>query len=269
MNKTIQNKYEKLLEIINKYQKPLLALSGGLDSSFLSYAIKNSGANGQTITIKSPFFPNAEIERAQNIAKQFGLPNHLIDLGSLHLKILKNNHIHRCYYCKRENFGKIIEYANSNDFDVVFDGTIHDDSFVYRPGMKAIKEHGVVSPLQMAELSKMEIRELCREFNLDFAELPSFSCFATRFPYNEELTLEKVKRVNQAEKFMHGLGFIQFRVRSHNNIARIEIDLENINKFVEPNFMKIITKKFKQLGFDYVTLDLEGFRSGSMDENIT
>ncbi len=264
----IFKKYQRLLKFIQNYRKPLLALSGGLDSSFLAYSIKESGVNGESITLKSPFFPDSEILRAINIAKNTGLNNFLIDIGKKHLQLIETNPTDRCYVCKKENFTTISKYARENNFDVVFDGTTFDDSFSYRPGLKAIEELGIKSPIKEAQISKNEIRQLCRSFNLSFAELPSFSCFATRFPYYEKLTSKKIEQVKKAELFFHQQGFKKIRVRSHNNLARIEIDLPDMKKFNDPKLQKVIIKKLKNLGFDYITLDLEGFRSGSMDVGV-
>lgn len=258
-------KYSDLLNIINGYGKPLLALSGGLDSSFLAFAIKDAGVDGTVVTVKSSLFPESERIHAIHISEQLGLDYSIIDLTDRHLEWVKDNPENRCYLCKKAIFSHIRVHAGDMGADIVLDGTTYDDSFSYRPGMRALEELGIISPIKESGITKAEIRMLCRYFNLEFADLPSFSCFATRFPYREILTEGKIERVSRAESFLKALGFVGIRVRSHDNLARIEINLSEIHKFYDSEIMNAIAGKLKILGFDYVTLDLEGFRSGSMD----
>jgi uncharacterized protein len=258
------NKYQNLIEIINRYKKPLIALSGGLDSLFLSYAVSKSASKGCTITLVSDLFSNSEIERAANFSDKFQLRNIKFDIGEKHLKVVANNPKLRCYDCKKLLFSSVKDYAIEYDFDVIFDGTTFDDLDKYRPGLKAKDELGVVSPLALAEITKSELRKLAEHFDLEFAQLPSFSCFATRFPYNAKITKEKVLRVAKAEEFLRKHGFNQVRVRDHNDIARIEVYSADLAKFLGETRAEI-SQFLKSLGFKYVTLDLDGFISGSMD----
>ena len=262
-------KFDALLACIQHYKKPLLALSGGFDSSFLSYALSKSSVTAETITIISDLFPDSEINRAKEISNKFGIKHSLLDLSELHLKTIKNNQFDRCYTCKKAIFTEIKEFALKNGFDAVFDGTTYDDQFKYRPGIKAKDELGVISPIAITKISKDELREMCRQFKLDFAELPSFSCFATRFPYNDILTIEKINAVAKAEEFLKKKGFHLVRVRYHHEIARIELDKKDIKKLLTPDLSEEIVDKLKELGFEYVTLDLDGFESGSMDKKIS
>lgn len=261
-------KFNALVSYLKRYKKPLLALSGGLDSSFLAFALSKTNTLAETITLQSSLFPKSELRRASRISHTFDLPHTFIDIENLHLKTIQENPEDRCYICKKVLFEKINSFAKENGFDVVLDGTTYDDQFGYRPGLKAKTELGVVSPIAVMKIRKSEIREICREHRLDFADLPSFSCFATRFPYHTLITAEKIKRVAQAEEFIKEKGFIQVRVRSHGTIARIEVNSEEFSKFLSPALHLAIVDKLTQLGFTYITLDLAGFKSGSMDKNI-
>lgn len=258
-------KFDQLIRIIQRYKKPLLALSGGLDSSFMTFAMHKSAVNAETITLVSDLFPDSEINRAKQISNRFKIKHTLLDLSDLHLDTIRQNPQNRCYICKKTLFKTIISYATNNGFDAVFDGTTYDDQFQYRPGIKAKDELGVISPIAEAQISKEEIRQISRHFNLEFAELPSFSCFATRFPYDETLTRDKIRAVASAEEFFKEKGFQQVRVRSHQGIARIEVNKADFKNILESDLNHIIVETLMQLGFDYVTLDLAGFRSGSMD----
>jgi uncharacterized protein len=265
---TLIQKFNKLIKIIDRYEKPLLALSGGLDSSFLAFALSRSNTTPYSITITSDFFPATEITRAREISQTYKLRHQTLDMSQRHLNIIASNPLDRCYICKKALFGELSEVLKHNGNDVLFDGTTYDDLNKHRPGLKAKEELGVVSPLALAEITKSELREIARMFKLDFAELPSFSCFATRFPYNSQITKKKVKAVCSAEELIKNLGFKQVRVRYHDNIARVEVSKADIPKLIaEDNYIQI-TNKLKTLGFEYITLDLEGFRSGSMDIKV-
>jgi len=262
----ISKKLDNLIAEIKKYKRPLLALSGGLDSSFLTFAIYKSGVDAATITIKSSLFPDSELNRACSISKEYNLPNIILDLTYSHLSKIQNNPHDRCYICKKMLFSKIKDYAENNDFDVVFDGTTYDDLDKYRPGIKAKDELNVVSPLVISKIAKDELRGISRFYELEFSELPSFSCFATRFPYNYNITVNQIKSVASAEKFIKECGFSQVRVRCHDDIARIELSIDELGKIIEKSNREKIVKKLDGLGFKYVTIDLQGFNSGSMDK---
>lgn len=263
MEKILSNKFHKLISIIGSYKKPLLALSGGLDSSFLTFALSKSSREGKTITAVSELFSDSEIARAKRISEQYGIENIVLNIYGKHIPYIKNNPKDRCYLCKKALFTKIDEYREEHGFDILLDGTTYDDLFKHRPGLKAKDQLGVVSPLAEAEISKDDLREIARHYDLEFADLPSFSCLATRFPYGENLTLDKVIAVEKGEQFLKEKGFSQYRVRSHNGIARIEVLPEDFSRLID--IKDEIVSTLKDLGFDYVTIDLEGFRSGSMD----
>jgi uncharacterized protein len=262
------NKYKRLLSILQEFDSPLLALSGGIDSSFLAFALKDSGLKGTIATVTSLLFTEKEGQRAKDLANEFGFSFYLIDIGREHLNLIKTNPVDRCYICKKKLFSDIITIMENTACDVVMDGTNFDDRLRYRPGMKALAELGVVSPLSEAQITKEEIRALSRYFHLRFADRPSSPCMATRFPYGETLTEEKIKRVEASEAFLSGLGFRRFRVRSHNSLARLEIDFSEIHALFDPLLMQTVREKLDHLGFEHVTLDMAGFSSGSMDKGV-
>lgn len=263
MDKLLEVKWKDLQSILARYSRPLLALSGGLDSSFLSFAIAESSIKGTTITIASELFSITETKRSQELSDKYGLTHIEIDFSGKHSVQFKENPVDRCYICKKALFTKIRDYAEAEGFDVLFDGTTYDDLTKHRPGLKAKDELGIVSPIAEARITKDELRKIARHFGLEFAELPSFSCLATRFPYGEELTLEKLSMVEKAERFFISKDFKQIRVRSHKGIARIEIFPKDFYRIIEDK--REVISYLKDLGFNYITLDLEGFRSGSMD----
>lgn len=263
MKKALEAKWQKLLKIIKKYPKPLLALSGGLDSSFLTFAISEAEVDATTATIVSELFSQTETKRAKNLSKNYNIHHLEISFSGKHHTYLKENPVDRCYTCKKILFMELKNYADKEDFTALFDGTTYDDLTKHRPGLKAKVELGVISPLAEAKICKEDLKDIARHFNLDFAELPSFSCLATRFPYGEKLNLNKLSSVEKAEKFLLDKGFEQIRVRSHNNIARIEVYPNDFEKIIE--LQNEVIAYLKDLGFTYITLDLEGFRSGSMD----
>jgi uncharacterized protein len=268
MEKELHQKYQKLQDIIRQMGSVVVAYSGGVDSTFLAFAcnavLKNKSL---AITAVSETYPQKEHEEALAFAKQLGLNHRIIHTSELSSEEFSRNPVNRCYYCKQELFKKLREIADKEDVPDVLDGTTLSDEGDYRPGRKAACELKVRSPLAEAGLTKKEVRELSQLLNVPSWDKPAYACLASRFPYGEEITVTKLKRVEEAEVLLHQLGFKVCRVRSHQNIARIEVETSQLTNLI--NQREPIVTKLQDLGFNYVTLDLEGYRSGSMNKNIT
>ena len=268
MNNILIDKYNKLIEIIRKTGRLAIAFSGGVDSSFLLYSACEAlgGDNVLAITVKSDIIPERELAQTKELCAQMGVRHEICNVDPFAVDGFKDNPVNRCYICKRNLFGKMIELANAYGIALVAEGSNKDDEGDYRPGLKAVEELGVISPLREAGLCKAEIRELSKEYGLATWDKPSFACLASRFAYGETITKEKLTAVNNAEQLLMDMGFRQFRVRLHGNIARIEVEPFEIERIVMEENREFIVTEFRKLGFDYVALDLTGYRTGSMNE---
>ena len=243
----------------------VIAYSGGVDSTFLiKVAYDVLGKNALAVTATSSTYPKRELQEAKRYAKAIGIPHIVIRSEELNIKKFTDNPTDRCYYCKRELFRKLRAIAHDHRFDNVLDGSNADDVFDYRPGGKARTELGVLSPLKEVGLTKQEIRDLSRTLHLRTSEKPSFACLASRFPYGVKITKERLKQVESAEEFLFSIGVRQCRVRFHEKIARIEVASKDFKRILT-HAPQIVTR-FKTLGFTYITLDLEGYRTGSLNE---
>ena len=260
----LEEKYEVLKNYIASLDSVACAFSSGVDSTLLlKVAHEVLGEKVIAVTAKSELFPEREFEES----KEFCEKNHIKQIIVTHgINILKDNPKNRCYLCKKELFTKILETARENNLSNVIEGSNLDDLGDYRPGLKAIQELKIKSPLRYAGFSKSEVRELSKKLNLKTFDKPSFACLASRFVYGETITLEKLKMLEKSEQLLFDLGFKQLRVRIHNNIARIEILPEDFTKIIQEDIRKKIYNSLKSFGFDYVTLDLMGYRTGSMNE---
>ncbi len=264
-----KEKLNNLRKILSEMGSILIAYSGGVDSTFLlKVAREELGDKVIAVTVKSEIHHLSEITDAKMTVQKFKVKHLFMDIDILSNKEFINNPPERCYICKKEIFSRISEMAKELNLRFVADGSNHDDLNDYRPGMKAIRELKIRSPLQEALLTKDDIRLLSKEMNLPTWNKPSNSCLATRIPYGDEITLEKLKRVKRAEGFIHNLGFEQVRVRYYNKLAKIEIREEDMLLLMREDLRKKIIDKLKQLGFIYVTLDLQGYRTGSMNEEL-
>lgn len=265
----IDNKLNKLKESIEAFGSVAVAYSGGVDSTFLlKIAHDVLGDKAIAITAKSSTYPEREFKEAKELAEKIGAKHIVIVSEELDIKGYSENPTNRCYYCKKELFTKINEIARENNINKVLDGSNLDDVGDYRPGMTAAKELGVVSPLKLAELTKNDIRELSKRFNLPTWNKPSFACLSSRVPYGSKITASKLKMIEKSEQFLLDLGFRQVRVRHHGDIARIEVAAEEREKIFSIELMDKISEKLKSIGFKYVTFDLAGYRTGSMNEVI-
>ncbi len=247
-----------------------VAFSGGVDSTFLlKVAHDELGAGVIAITAMSSTYPERELKEAIAFARATGVEHILIHSEELDIEGFSENPKNRCYYCKKELFGKIADIARSRGIAAIADGSNADDTNDFRPGMVAMREAGAVSPLMDAGLTKQEIRDISREMGLPTWDKPSFACLSSRVPYGERITTEKLSMIDRAETVLLGMGFRQVRVRHHGNIARIEVGPEERARLLQGDAMDRIDAELRAIGYAYVTLDLKGYRTGSMNEVIS
>ncbi len=263
-----REKYESLKEYINRLGCVTVAFSGGVDSSLLAQVCFNVlGSHSLAVTIVSPMLPQTELNDAYRVASQIGIRHILLEEKEIDAEVRKNP-TDRCYFCKKIKFQSIIEEAREQGMGQVVDGSNANDCSDYRPGTRAVKELRVQSPLQQVGLTKKEIRELSRMFHLPTSEKPAYACLASRIPYHEEITSEKLNRIEKAEIFLQSLGLHGARVRSHGPIARIELLPEERKKLFSTKLMDRISRELKSLGFLYVCMELEGYSMGSLNRQI-
>ena len=267
MNGDSKVKLEQLKNNLKQMKCVAIAFSGGVDSTFLTkVAYEVLGEKAIAVTATSSTYPKRELEEAKQYAKQIGIQHILINSEETEIDNFSKNPNNRCYYCKKELFSKIKQIAKENNLNYVLDGSNVDDTSDYRPGMKALEELGVVSPLRDVGFTKQEIKELSKDMQLDTWDKPAFACLASRFPYGVKITKSKLMQVEKAESFLFSLGIKQFRVRYHDETARIEVFKNDFQKVL--NHSEEITKYFKEIGFKYITLDMEGYRTGSLNEGL-
>lgn len=259
-----EEKEKKLAVLLEKCMPLAVAFSGGVDSTYLLHEAVKAGKEKVTALImKTPSVPERELDEAVTFCKSRGISFFVLPADPFSVAGFRENGRDRCYICKHFLFSALLEKAKEEGIPFVADGTNADDTKEFRPGLRALKELDIRSPLAEAGLTKKEIRELSEKEGLPTWNKPSFSCLATRFPYGEELTVEKLRRTEAAENLLAELGFTQRRVRVHGNLARIEVLPAEISLLLERRDM--ISARLEELGFLYTTVDLKGFRSGSMD----
>lgn len=260
-------KLERLLDWFRKKKKVLVSFSGGVDSSVVAAIAKNSlDRNALAVTADSTTLSIGELEESKKIAKSIGINHLIIKVDELENYNVRKNPKDRCYHCKKELIPYLKKIANKHEIKIIVDGTNEDDLNDFRPGSRALKEEGIQSPLALMRVSKKEVRKIAEFLKLPNSKKPSMACLTSRFPYGQRITYEKVNRVAKAEKYIQDLAKVtQIRVRDHNGIARIEIVPDERNFFYDESIMDKIHYKLIQLGFKYVTMDLSGYRSGSLN----
>ncbi|MDR2442498.1 MAG: ATP-dependent sacrificial sulfur transferase LarE [Deltaproteobacteria bacterium] len=268
----IASKVTKLEDILKNLKSVAIAFSGGVDSSLLAKVSHMVlGDMAVAVTGRSHSFPLRELEAARKFTAHLGLKHIEIDSEELALPGFSNNPPNRCYLCKHELFSKITSVAKDLNLNAVIEASNIDDEGDYRPGLKALKELGVVSPLRLASLSKAEIRLVSKELGLNTWDKPSFACLASRFPYGEIITTDRLDKIDMAETFLLDLGLKQVRVRfhDHGDLARIETDDEGLSILMTASARLLVAERFQKLGFLYTSVDLSGYRSGSMNLSLS
>ena len=258
---------DKLKKYLKNLNKVAIAYSAGVDSTFLlKVAHDTLGNNVLALSVKSASFPEKELDEATKFCKSKKINHIIIDFDEFEIENFSSNPLNRCYICKKALFKKIVEIAAAHGFQHILEGSNLDDTKDYRPGMKALQELNIISPLKEIGLTKAKIREYSKKLGLKTFDKPSLACLSTRFPYGETITREKLKMVERAENMLYELGFKQYRVRYHNNLARIEVLEDEFEKLLKNRFS--ILKELKNIGFSYISMDLEGYRTGSLNEAI-
>lgn len=262
----LNKKYEMLVDYIESLESLVIAFSGGVDSSFLLRAAKDAlGDNCLALTIKAPFHPGWEIEEARALARKLGVKHIVLERDHIPQQII-NNPGDRCYLCKRIIFQEILDFARSNNYKYVADGSNFDDTKDYRPGMRALEELKVISPLLDIGFTKDEIRQMSRRLNLPTWDKPAYACLLTRIEHGQMITEVDLRKIERAESYIFSLGFPIARVRLHGQLARIEVAANQLEDLLKKEIIEKVIMNFKKIGFQYITVDLEGYRMGSQNE---
>jgi len=265
----LQRKEAALQQTLARAGRLLVAFSGGVDSSYLAFAAHRALGDGAlAVTAVSPSYPASHRAMAERVIAEFGIPHRFVDTHEMEREAYRANAPDRCFHCKTELFDVLGALREQLGFDAVAYGVNTDDTADFRPGHRAAEQHGVLSPLLGAGLSKAEIRDLSRAAGLPTAELPSSACLSSRLPYGTRVTPERLHQVEEGEERLRALGFRQVRLRHHGPLARVEIDPAELPRALDPDMARRIAAEIRALGFRWVSLDLEGYRTGSLNEAL-
>lgn len=262
-------KYDSLKLYLKKLEKVAVAYSSGVDSTFLLYAAIDSlgKANAIALTAESASFPVRENDESRAFCTDREIRQIIFEVKEVDEYF--DNPVNRCYYCKKGIFSQMVEIAGAENIEYILDGSNKDDDGDYRPGLKAISELGIKSPLRELGFTKQEIRDLSEHFGLPTWDKPSYACLASRVPYGERISDEKLHKIDEAEQYLIDLGFKQIRVRVHgDNLARIELDPDDFARFMQEDFRTNVYNRFREIGYTYISLDLKGYKMGNMNEEI-
>jgi len=270
LSKKLETKLNNLIAFF-KDTRIVVAFSGGVDSSLLAFLSNKYAKETLLVTEKSILYPDEEIELTSEFTKKYNIPHLILERNPLKDEEFKINPKNRCYICKTALYQDIIKIKEEKNFELILDGSNLDDLADFRPGMQALKELDISTPYIEFKISKQEIREICMFYDLDVQSKPSMACFSSRIPYNQVINKEKLDMIREAEKFLrNSFNLNQLRVRLHDEkLARIELMANDIIKVLTEENLEKIKNKFKQLGFCYITIDIEGFRSGSLNEILS
>ncbi len=269
LSEELNRKLDLLKKNLSELDSLAVAFSAGVDSSLLLYTAKEVlGDRVMAVSAVDSAFPSRELQEAKTFCAEKNIHHEILLFNPLTIEEYRFNRPDRCYHCKKMIFSEILRFAKENGIAHVAEGSNTDDTGDYRPGMKAIAELSVLSPLKDAGLSKEDIRQISKELDLPTWDKPSYACLASRFVYGEEITEEKLQMIDRAEQFLIDHGFRRERVRLHGNLARIEVPEADISLLAKEDLRKEISAEFRKIGFSYVTLDMQGFRSGSMNETL-
>ncbi len=261
-----RDKYDALLQQFKSMQRVAVAFSGGQDSTLLLVLAQEVlGDNVVAFTVNSPYMASWEIDEARALTKRYSIQHQILEVPII--DSIKSNPPDRCYLCKHNIFARLKQEADKLGIKYVIDGTNSDDVRSYRPGIKALQELGISSPLLENNISKQDIRDISKELGLSTWNKPAYACLLSRIPYNESIDLKLLKRIDKSEKLLIELGFNLVRVRAHQDLARIEVPVPDIQRLLQPELREKIDQAFTQFGFKYVTIDARGYRSGCYDES--